>query len=121
MTEIKQTSGANNSDALMTFTNLKQEFKNEWDRIAALSGWSSRKLRTDNKNLINSIANKIHSSQTNVLEKLEQQRRKNDHQEAIAPLQATADQQKIEFFKLSEEGVMTLTAATNLPKIHEVL
>jgi hypothetical protein len=96
---------------LESFENLREEFDREWDKRS--TGW---KLCTDNKNLINALANKIDNAEKIVLDRLAQHR-------AIQPAKDIENNKKAgsEFFQTSSQGEIKLTAATNRPKIQEVL
>jgi len=62
------------------------------------------------------LANEIDNAQKVVLQKLNEIR-------ATAPIREMEQRQVAgsEYFKVDDNGVMTLTANTNRPKIHEVL
>jgi hypothetical protein len=102
--------------ALEEFTKLQKECDTEWTRISKLTGWESWKLCTDNKNLINTLANKIDNAEKIVLERLVMNR-------ATLTAKDIENNKKAgsEFFKTSDKGEIVLTSATNRPKIQEVL
>jgi hypothetical protein len=104
---------------LSALVNLKKNFDAEWTRIKNLTGWASWQLCTDNKNLINKLAQQIDKAEEKVLQKITLKRTTKEA-EAIQKSDKAEDKEKAKFFTL-DKGEVTLTAATNDPKIHEVL
>jgi hypothetical protein len=117
ITEIKSSKSENfGPHALRPFTDLQKAFDVEWTRISKLSGWASLKLCTDNKNLINMLANQIDDAEKIILESLALNRATYATQDIEHNKKAGS-----EFFKTSPKGEILLTAAVNKPTIQEVL
>ncbi|MDR0607443.1 MAG: hypothetical protein LBG52_03655 [Candidatus Peribacteria bacterium] len=100
-------------EVLKPFTTLQEQFHSEREKLDTLRRY---KFRTDNKNLINTLANKIDNAEELVLERLAMNRATKEVKEA-----ENKQQSDVKFFTTSDKGEMLLTAATNKPKIQEVL
>lgn len=117
LTEIKSKKNENWSPwALQPFTDLKKKFDEEITEMQEKDSW---KILTNNKALINDVANKIDNAEKVVLERLARNRKHKEISNANKKLEKQEGKSFFIFDKNTDQYIFT--AESNKPTIHTVL